>query len=228
ANDRWRPEQRWRFPSPLRLGFDLHQAEQRKVQNVDANSLAFAAGLLPGDRVTGLAGACVMTASDVMFELDKFPYEGGRLNLEVQRDGERQRLLLDLPAAWKQGTPLSFSWRPFKWGFTPAPGFGGPALDREALLAAGVIKPDHQGDLPFALRVNYLVTWGENKRFGKAAESAGLRKNDIVTSIGGHTDFENPGHFHAWWRLTQQAGDKVELKILREGKALTLSVKVQG
>lgn len=228
ANGRWKPEQRWRYPSPLRLGFDLQRIEQRKVLEVGPGSPAAAGGLLPGDRITGLAGACVMTASDVMYQLDQFPFEGGRLSLEVERDGTSIELQLELPAAWKQGTPLSFSWRPFKWGFTPAPGFGGPALDRQALLAAGLIKPEHEGRQPFALRVNYLVTWGENKRFGQAAHAAGLRKNDIVTSIGGHQDFENPGHFHAWWRLTQRAGDKVELKILRAGKALTLSIKVQA
>ena len=60
------------------------------------------------------------------------------------------------------------------WGFTPAPGFGGPPLSTVELEAAGLSTADAPG--AFAFRVQYLVTWGDNRRFGQAAAKAGTAR----------------------------------------------------
>ncbi len=222
----WSLDKIWRHPSPTRIGLDLDRDDQRLVVAVEAASPAALAGVHVGDRLQSVAGVEVMTASDVMFQLDIFPLAGGVLEVQLKRAGEEQQVRLSLEPAWKRGTPLSFSWRPSKWGLTPAPGFGGRLLDREELLEAGHLPDADEVHLPFALRVTYLVTWGENSRYGRAAVKAGLRDGDIVTAIGGKRDFESVEHFHSWWRLTRTVGELVELEIWREGVRRTMTLKV--
>lgn len=222
----WTESRRWRYSSPRRIGFDLDREDQARLIEVMAGSSAWRAGLRVGDRLHRLAGVEVMSATDVMFQLDRFPAAGGELLAEVEREGQGLRLSLPLAADWKLGTPLEFAWRPFKWGFTPAPGFGGRRLEREQLVERGLIDAGQEGELPFALRVTYLVTWGENQRYGRAAAAAGLREGDLLTAVAGKRDFVSGDHLHAWWRLTREAGEVLDLEIQREGKPMTLSLEV--
>lgn len=219
----WQRRDVWKHPSPLRIGLDLDRDDQRRIVQVRPGSQAAQAGLQPGDRLLALNGTEVMTASDVMFELEQLPWEGGALVLTWERAAERLQRVLDLQPGWKRGSPLEFSWRPSKWGLSPAPGFGGRLLSAEERRAAGVPESE-AGD--FALRVTYLVTWGENKRFGVAAAEAGLRDGDVVYQVAGRRDFATPDHLHAWWRLTRKAGEEVELHLMRKGRAQVLTVEV--
>jgi len=238
----WREVDRWRFPDPVRLGLDLDTDDQRLVTRVDEGSPAAAAGLRVGDLLVRLAGAELATVADLMFVLDELPAEGGEVTLEYVRHdddpsglplelrdfGMIRTLTLDLPDGWKTAMPLEFSWRPFKWGFTPAPGFGGPPLSAVELEAAGLSTADAPG--AFAFRVQYLVTWGDNARFGQAAARAGLRVGDVVVAVTGAegtpADLASVDHFHAWWRLTRKVGEVVTLTVLREAERLELELAV--
>ncbi|MFT5153328.1 MAG: hypothetical protein ACI841_003328 [Planctomycetota bacterium] len=222
----WTDMQRWRYSSPTRIGLDLDRDDQQLIVRIAAASPAAKAGLRVGDRLQSFGSAMVVTASDVMFQLDRFPADGGRLDVELKRGQQKVETALELEADWKRGTPLEFSWRPFKWGLTPAPGFGGPQLDRDALLRLDLITAGHSASLPFAMRVNYLVTWGENRRYGQAVMQAGLRKGDIVLALAGKSDFASVNHFHSWWRLTREAGQTVAIEVLRGEKRLTFEVDV--
>lgn len=229
----WSAGKLWRFPPPSRLGLDLQRDEQTRIHAVAAGSFAAAAGLAVGDELLTVGAQSIASISDLMFALDEFPQEGGELSLRYRRAAEQRTTQLTLPAGWKVGTPLSFSWRPFKWGFAPAPGFGGGQLGEARLRRFGLIdapsepgKPSPESALPFAFQVEYLVTWGDNRRFGASAESAGLRKGDIVTRIAGRNDFASVDHFHAWWRLTRKPGDVVELEILRGQERQLLRLQV--
>ena len=100
------------------------------------------------------------------------------------------------------------------------PGFGGRQLDAED-LAYWELEPD-----TFAFRVDYIVDWNENRRFGLSARKAGLRKGDIFLSAGGKNDFRTVDHFHAWWRLTRRVGESVEVVVLKKGERETLTLPV--
>src|SRR5262245_44155920 len=128
AAGRWSEDERWVHPPPGRIGLDLDRDDQTRVTAVRADSPAGKAGLRSGDRLLGAGVQRLATSSDLSQVLHDFAPAGGALALEVERDGAARRVELALSPGWKRGTPLEFSWRPFKWGFTPEPGFGGQRL----------------------------------------------------------------------------------------------------
>lgn len=216
----WGTDGDWIYPPPSRLGFDLDRDDQRSVTGVEPETPAARAGLLPGDRLLSLDGRDLATVSDLSAVLHGLPAEGGVQTLTIERDGSPRTLDLELATGWKRGTPLSYSWRPLKWALLPAPGFGGPLLTAEQKRSRG-IDPK-----VFAFRVQYTVTWGENRRFGQAVNRAGLRQNDVVLGTMSKRDFETVAHFHSWWRLTCKPGEVVELALWKGGAVEALPLRV--
>jgi hypothetical protein len=216
----WSEDDRWVYPPPGRIGIDLDRDEQRRVVAVAPGSPAAAAGLAAGDVLLRAGAQVLLTSSDLSQVLHDLGPGPATLVLQVERDGEPRELTLELAPGWKRGTPLEFSWRPFKWAFMPAPGFGGRALGADEKRALG-LDPG-----AFAFRVTYLETWGDAQRFGEAATRAGLRKGDVFLASDGKRDFASVDHFHAWWRLTRTSGAHVELEILRDGERRTLDLEV--
>lgn len=95
-------------------------------------------------------------------------------------------------------------------------GFGGQALSAEEKRVLKIAADK------FAMRVGYLVTWGERAHRGRAAKSAGLNKGDVILSFAGKDDFASFEHLHAWVALTKQAGERVAFSVLRKGEVVTL------
>ena len=106
------------------------------------------------------------------------------------------------------------------WGLDPWPGFGGPPLSPAEKAALG-LEPGR-----FAVRVNYLVTWGPHAHTGRNAARAGIRKDDVVLSVAGVSDFETELHLQTWFRFTRTPGEEVEVRLLRDGRELTVTLPV--
>jgi hypothetical protein len=220
AGGSWKREQMWVYPDPARLGLEVERDDQQRVARVEPDGIAAKAGLAPGDRLLRAGGQELLTRADLQWALHGLPPGATKLPLRFERDGEARDVALALPDGWKVADPLSYSWRAYKWNVPPQPGFGGKLLTAEEKADLGLARAD------FALRVNYLVTWGERAYVGRNAEKAGLRKGDVVLSIAGFSDFASEEHFQSWYRLTQAPGSEVEIGILREGKRRTLRMKV--
>lgn len=204
---------KWVYPPPARLGVALDHRDQAVIASVDPDSPASAAGLRAGDRLLRVGvQPRVLTIADLSFALHEAPPAAHELALSWQRGDERIEGSLDLPDGWKRGTVEEYTWRPYKWGLSPAPGFGGPFLDAAQLRRLGLPEDSH------AFRVQYLVTWGEKAHRGRAVQRAGLRQGDVILSFDGRDDFTSPAEFHTWVRLTKRAGDEVEVVYLRDGK----------
>jgi hypothetical protein len=178
------------------------------------------AGLAVGDVLVRAGTQRLLTSADLSQVLHDLGPGPAVLELAVERGAEFHELRLVLPAGWKRGTPLEFSWRPFKWGFTPDPGFGGSALGPEEKRALGLAAE------AFAFRITYLVTWGEAQRFGHAAARAGVREGDVFLAAADTRDFASVDHFHAWWRLTRAGGERVAVELLRDGARRTVELEV--
>jgi hypothetical protein len=208
----------WRHPDPGRIGLDLDRDEQTLVTEVAGGSAAERAGLRVGDELLSIEGVQLATASDLMAALDRAPVGAVELVVRLRRAGEVELARLALADGWKAGTPLDLAWRPLKWAMTPAPGFGGTLLtqaEKRALELPG-------GD--FAFRVDYLVTWGDNRRYGEAAAAAGLAVGDVVLAVDGRRDFTSIDHFHAWWRLEVDFEQTVRIDTLRDGRPRALEL----
>jgi hypothetical protein len=209
----WSREQAFVFPHSTRIGLTLDAEHQARITAVAQGSAAAAAGMQPGDELLAVGvQPSVRTLADLQWALHHTPETKGPLPVAFLRRGERRRVELALPADWKHCPPEEYAWRPMKWNLSPRPGFGGKALDAAERRALGL------GDAPFALRVQYLVDWGERAASGKAARAAGLRKGDVVVAFAGKRDFTGFDHFHAWIAMTRTAGEPTEFVVWRDGK----------
>lgn len=165
----------------------------------------------------------MLSWSDVSWALERArraSRDGASLPLAYTREGARHDRALELAAGWERGDALTLSWRPSKWQLVPGPGFGGPALSPAEKRAVG-LAPD-----AFAIRVNYLVTWGHEARFGHAAQRAGVRKGDVVLGVNGERAFASHDHLQAWWRLSLRPGDVARVELLRDGERRTVELPV--
>ncbi len=220
ASGKWRPEDRFRFPDLARVGFEVERDRQAVVATVVASGPAAKAGLQAGDVIAAAGGAQIATRADLQWQLESAPATATRLRLDVMRDGKSVPLTLALADRWKECDAREYAWRPSKWNLEPSPGFGGKALDAAQKRELGL--PEEA----WAMRVGYLVTWGERAATGRSAQSAGLKEGDVVLSVAGESKFDHEEHFQAWFRFTQRARTKVEIVVLRDGKRRTLTMKV--
>lgn len=217
----WRRDDAWVFPDPAQIGLVLDRERQAHVTAVTASSPAAAAGLRAGDEVISLGvQRRVRTQSDVQWALHEAPFAANRLPVRFARDGKEHDATIALADGWKRRPPELFSWRPLKWNLSPSCGFGGPTLDAAARAKIGLEKA------PFAMRVQYLIDWGERAASGRAAKAAGLQKGDIVIAFAGKRDFRDFDHLHAWVGLTLTAGAETEIVVFRQGKEHVLRYRL--
>ena len=80
-----------------------------------------------------------------------------------------------------------------------------------------------RGHPPSARRGNLASVVG--KVFGRAAKRAGIRKGDVILRVG-DAELEGPQHFHAWWRLTREPGERVAIELLRGDRRRTVELTV--
>ncbi|MFT7485017.1 MAG: hypothetical protein ACI9F9_000863 [Candidatus Paceibacteria bacterium] len=220
AEGAWKPADIWVYPPPERIGLDLDVTAQRLVVSVLPASPAASAGILAGDFLTRIGPHEVSNATDVMAALHSLGSGPVTTQLAFQRGRQTIVGKLSLPATWKVGTPEQFAWRALKWTLDPVPGFGGPALE------SAERKKHKLPEGQFAFKINYFVTWGPRAYSGRAATRAGLRKGDIVLKVAGKADFQSVEHFHAWWRLTREVGEVVEIGLIRGRQRVRLDYPV--
>jgi len=217
---RWGPDDVWMWPLPDQIGLKLDVDDPALVKEITAGTAAAKAGLKAGDRLVRVNGVRVRSEADVEAILDAGPASGLKLKVEFERGGAEKSCEIPLAKGWKVQTPLDYSWRPAMWQLRPNPGFGGKDLTAEEKGKLG-LKPDD-----FAFRIGYIIDWGDHAEDGKNARKAGIQKNDVVIAAGGLSDFRTSQHFQTWFRFTQKPGTRIEFKLLRDGKPVTVTMDV--
>ena len=217
---RWSRDDIWTWPGPERGGLRLARDDQALVESVEPKSPAAKAGLRAGDRIAIVSGRRVRSYGDMAWALDGASGDGATLALTYERDGGTAETKLRLPKGWRAGGAVDLAWRSQMWSLSPKPGFGGKRLTRDELTKAGLPAD------AFAMRIGYIVDWGDESHTGRNAKQAGLRKGDVVLSIAGRSDFASEGELQAWFRLTQRAGTEVKVEILRDGKRVEIRLPV--
>ena len=197
------------YPLPENLGITMDVDDPNVVKSVEG--AAKKAGVAPGDRVTAINGARVLSSADIAFALHTLP-KGGEIKIEI---GGKSVVVVP-EGDWRK---RDISWRSTMWALKPAPGFGGKMLTDAEKKRDGV-------DAPWAMKVNYIVDWGDQAALGKAIKAAGLAKEDIVVSIAGKNDFASELAMQTWFRLTQKGGTEIEVVFWRKGEKKTIKIPV--
>lgn len=222
ADGTWTRAMIWRWPTPERIGLTLDSEELGRVKAVAPEGRAAKAGVQVGDTLVRAGEQPILTALDLSFVLESASAEKTKLPLQVSRAGKVLDLALELPAGWKEGTPLEFKWRPSKWQLSPRPGFGGRPLNAQERQRYGLPAKG------LAFRVTYIVDWGgvPDKRYGQAVRKAGIKRGDLVVGVEG-VEIEDPEHLHSWWRLTRKPGETVVLEVIPKGKTKARRVELK-
>lgn len=214
------PDDIWIYPPPTRVGLELDPLRQDRIRSVHAGSPAARAGLRAGDVLVRAGGRRIASVHDLTWVLHRASPDETILPLELERGGERILATLALEAGWKRGDALSYSWRPYKWGLRPGPGFGGRLLDA---AEKGALELDVDA---FALRVTYLIETGPDAELGRRARAAGLAPGDVLLGVDERSDFRSHDHFQAWVRLERRPGDVLRLRTLRAGVERRLELEL--
>ena len=180
-----------------------------KIDEVQEDSPASAAGLKAGDTVTHLNGQLIASIADMQWVLDDLPNTDAELTVTTAA-GEQT---LELAAGWKEH---DFSWRGSMWSMPPRSNVWTPTLTPEKQKELGI--PAEESPLE--------VRWiNVNEPGGRAARDSGLREGDVIVAVAGdRLSGLTPPQFNMFLKLNYQPGDKLPLTILRNGREVALQV----
>jgi predicted metalloprotease with PDZ domain len=216
------------LPGPRRamLGVNLGGAEPNgggvRIESVSPGGPAQGAGVKPGDVIVAIRAKPVTTGRELVRAMEAVE-PGEKVALGVRRDGKPLTFTVEareMDRAFFIGSP----------GLPAMPALGAlPALEAVPFAGAAHWLLEDWGDVEFV-----SLTPGLGRYFGadkgvlvaRAPEDAslGLKDGDVILAIGGR---EPQSGSHAMRILrSYQPGETVELRILRDRRAQTLSAKI--
>lgn len=205
------------YPHPKSLGLILDPKEKATVLEAEKGTPAEQSGFQKGDAILSLEGQPLLSIADVQWVLHQADDNGASLKAEVRRNGKAEQLTFELPRGWRQRDDIS--WRASSWGLRRM-ALGGMLLGNltsEELARAGVLEKG------MALRVKHVGQYGPHA----AAHQAGVRKDDIVISFDGKTDFACETDVLAYALTEHKPGDRIAVTLLREGKKVNVTIPMQ-
>ncbi len=201
----------------------LKLAEERgvEVKEVQEGSPAENAGIKPGDILLSYNGENILGAQQFVRLVQETP-QGRRIKLQFWRDGKSQFTTVTT------GAP--------KPHFEAPPGFENFSLPDMRSFSIDIPNPllvwtnsmlgiecesiDSQLAHYFGVKQGLLVRSVEK---GSAAEKAGMKAGDVLTSVGDRT-LASPHDMTSYMRSLHQPGKSIPLTLVRDHKELTLNV----
>lgn len=204
------------YPHPKSLGMILDPTQRARVKSIQPDSIAEAAGLVPGDDVRTMDGQPLLSMADVQWVLHNTPTTSSTVALGIVRNGKSKSLELKLPDGWRRNDDIS--WRVSSW-----------TLCRIALGGMRLVELTDQQrsetgiDSHMALRVKTAGRYGPHG----AARRAGFRENDVVVSFDGQEDLDRESDLFAYVNNNLKPGDVVEIKIIRDKQPRMMKLTMQ-
>ena len=205
------------YPHPKAIGLVLDPKERATVVEVTAGSPAAKSGLQMGDRIETLAGQPLLSMADVQWVLHHTVAAGATIPAIVRRGDQTLPLELKLPAGWRQLDNIA--WRSSSWGLRrmATGGFFSTEMTPEERRDAGLPA------IGMTLRIKHVGQYAPHD----AAKQAGLLKDDIVIEFDGRIDLIRESDLLAYGVTKHFPGDKIKVKILRNGKPMELTLTIQ-
>lgn len=220
ARERKQPlpdERLFPFPHPTTIGLTLDPEEQASTTAVAAGSAAERAGLRAGDQIERMAGQPLLSIADLQWVLHRTPATGGRIPVVVRRGEQRVELTLTLDDGWRRAGDLS--WRASTWGLRRM-ATGGLVLEPASADQRAKLELPPEA---MALLVKYAGEYGPHA----AGKQAGFRKGDVIVEFDGRTDLRRESDLLRHGLQQRRVGERVEVKVWRDGRTETFKLPMQ-
>jgi hypothetical protein len=204
------------YPMPDVVGMKLDPQALATIKEITPGSAADKAGLKSGDQLVSLGGQALLSIADVQWVLHtaKSP---DAIAVVAERNGEKKELTLTLAQDWRQADDIS--WRPTSWELRRM-ATGGLRLESLAASESEALKLDAD---KLALRVKHAGQYGEHA----AAKNAGFQKDDVIIEFDGSTKPLTETQLMALAMNEHRRGDKIPVKVLRNGRTIDLKLPLQ-
>ena len=200
----------WVYPELTKIGIRMDSDKGVVVKK--ASGAAREAGLRTGDTILAVGGRRVLTYGDIHYAYHKIPYDAKRVTFTIRRGEALKDIGVVLPRDWRV-TDLGHR----VWRLRVSQGFHANTLSRDRQKRLGLPV----GGL--SSRVWSVKRNGELMEGGKA----GLRPGDIVSAVDGvEIDEEYGQNIYAYIKLRKKVGEKIRIKVLRDGKKLDFEYKL--
>ncbi len=198
------------FPMPERIGLTMDIDDGLLVKSVAEGSAAEEAGLEIGDELLSASGQPLVSLADIQWVLHTSPDES-QLQATLKRGGQTLKKTVTLSGNWKQSDIAwrASSWYGLRYGLKTEPL---PAADKKA---RGIDE-----DL-LALAVK-----GMHGKGGPKLSEAGLRMNDVIVAIDGHSEPMTESEFLIYVRLKHGPKDSVKFTVLRGNDRRELTIRM--
>jgi serine protease Do len=205
------------YPHPKVIGLTLDPHELSHVTAVEAGSAAAKAGLQTGDDIERLDSQVMLSIADFQWALHNVAPAGAEVPLVVRRGDKSLELTLPLEDGWREAGDLS--WRVSSWGL-------------RRMVTGGLLLetlPDEErarlklADGAMALRVKHVGQYGPHA----AAKKAGFQAGDVIVEFDGRSDLLTDTALLVHGVTHREAGEQVDVIILREGARRELKLPMQ-
>ena len=196
----------YRSPDIKTLGIILDVPKGLVVK--ETGGAVQAAGMKPGDRISGLNGTPVWTFGDLQYAYDKVNRRSDHVQIAVDRGGETVQLSVALPARW-WWTDLRFR----QSSVEPRTYFEDRPVTEADKRKLG-LKPEG-----FASEVKYVA------EFAKTMKTHDLRVGDIIFGVDGVESDELANTADLYIKLKKAPGESVTLDVIRGGSRMRMQLK---
>jgi serine protease Do len=206
---KWKADMIWRYPPPDNIGLVLEIDRGNVVERVEPETPASRSGLRAGDIVERLNGVPIHSFADAQYALDRAS-KTGTCAISWRRDEKTQTGELRLTEGWRK---TDISWRPSLQKWVPSPRLWGDDLTVKEKEALGLSAKK--------------LAFRQEDRVQSPAREAGIRGGDIILGID-NRELEMTGKEFYWYvRRNYLAGDRVTIRVLRNGERLNLPMTLQ-
>lgn len=206
----------FQYPHPKTLGLIFDPDTKSTLKSVTPGSPAASAGFHAGDEVLSIENQPILSIADTQWVLHHTD-DPDTLSAVVQRGEKIIELKLPLKQGWRRDEDIS--WRVSSWPLRRM-GTGGMKLDP---MPENERPRSLRDENQMALLVEHVGQYGPHV----AAKRAGFQKGDILTSFNGRTDLRDESDLLAYAAQHTKPGQKVTVKLLRDGKELELKLPMQ-
>jgi hypothetical protein len=194
------------YPDIKRIGIELDVPKGLVVK--EPTGAVADAGMQPGDLITRIEGAPVLTFGDLQYAYNKVPKDAKQITLDVRRGEQEHALTVTLPQEW-WWTDLYHRF----WTVEPKTFFQSEPLTTDEKRTLGLPEDG------FASKIVNVDPAAQVYNVHK------LKVGDIVTAVEGVQRDDFTQKLDVYIALTVESGERFTLDLIRDGEPMQMDVR---